>query len=554
MGMGVLDTAVSGLLAFQQSLATTSHNIANVNTEGYSRQRAEMATLPEMQIGQSYFVGNGVKVASIGRMYDKFLLSQLNSSTAAAAHLNVYNQMTSEVDNFIADADASLPAGMQKFFSTIHDMVNDPTSITVRQTVLTSARTLVERFNSISSRLDEIRSKTDRAMQDSIAEINVLTSNIASLNLRVVDASRAGSGAAPNDLLDQRDLAVRKLAEQLDIQVIADERGNYNVMTSSGQSLVLGEAASELLLTDARFPGGPKEVLMKASGSQATINITDQVSGGELGGYRQFIDDVLNPVQNDLGRIAIAFAHQFNEQLQAGFDLNGSAGVAMFNEPPMTVIPSTGNTGSLTAPQPVAISDYAALTGSDYRITVGAGGTVVSNLRTQQVSQFAPPGNLLFSLDGIDYDLTGAAVGDSFLLQPTRSVASSLELEMDVINDAARIAAAGGASGPAVGDNANALLLADLQLATGSLKQGSYQDAYNEVVGRVGVLTQSSSTDATAQKKLLEAVVQQRENISGVNLDEEAANLINFQQAYQASAQVIAVVRTTFDSLIAAVQ
>jgi len=551
MSVGALDTAVSGLLAFQQSLATTSHNISNVNTEGYSRQRAELVTRPAISIGAAGYLGNGVRVALIERTFDDFLTAQLNASTAAAGQLKAYNELISEIDNFIADPDASVPNAMQNFFGSIHDLVNDPSSITVRQALLSSARTLVGRFTTISTQLDEIRDKTNRAMTDSVALINALTANLAELNQRVLDSRQTGSGTGSNDLQDQRDLALSKLAEQVDVQLIVDNLGNYNVLTSTGQALVMASVSNELGLTAARFPGGPLEVMLTPFGSKASINISNQVAGGALGGYRQFIDEVLNPVQNDVGRIAVAFAHQINQQLQTGFDLNGNPGAAMFSEPPTTVIASANNAAT-TPPIGVTIGNHAALTGSDYQINVTATGTVVMNLRTQQVSQFGGAASVQFSLDGLDFDLTGTSVGDSFLIQPTRSAASGLTLELDVINGAAQIGAA--ASAGAVGDNANALLLAGLQTLKTSLKQGSYEDAYNEVVGRVGVLTQSSNTDSKAQRKLLEVVKAQRDAVSGVNLDEEAANLITFQQAYQASAQVISIVRTTFDALIAAVK
>jgi flagellar hook-associated protein 1 FlgK len=547
-----MENAVSGLLAFQQSLATTSHNISNVNTEGYSRQRAELATMDPIQIGSAGYMGTGVKVASVTRSYDRFLTAQINTSTSTSAQLDTYNSMVSQIDNFIADQESSLPAALTSFFNSIHNLANDPTSIPVRQGVLTTARSLVDRLNTTSGQLDKLRDRADRAIEDSMAQINSLSSNIAEANRHIVDAIRASGGDPPNDLLDQRDQLLVKLAKELDIQVVPDNSGAVNVLVGSGQALVTGNVASSLKLTNSPYLGAPKDVLLVPNGSKSSVNITDKLSGGNVGGYRQFVNEVLNSVQNDIGRIAVAFAHTFNEQLKAGLDLHGNPGIAMFSEPPITIVASNRNTSS--GPVTATITDYTALTGSDYQINVTGSETVVTNLRTNAITKYPAPGNLSFNLEGIDFDINGSNAGDSYLIQPTRNVASSITLSMDVINDADKIAAAANSLTPAVGDNANALKLADLQLAKTSLKQGSFQDAYNEVVGAVGVLTQSSKIDATAQKQMLDAVRKQRDAVAGVNLDEEAANLIQFQQAYQAAAQVISVAKSTFDAIIGAVR
>ena len=552
MAFGVMESAVSGLLAFQQSMATISHNISNVNTEGYSRQRADLSTMAPIQIGSAGYVGTGVQVDSVRRSYDQFLGAQIVTSTSIATHLETYNTMVSQIDDFIADPASSLPKAMSAFFNSVHNLANDPTSIPVRQGVLTAAQSLVNRFNTSSGQLDQLRERSERSIEDSIKQINSLAANIASANTKILDAMRVSGGAPPNDLLDQRDLLIENLAKEVSLTVIPDNSGAVNILVGSGQALVTGHVAASLRLTNSPYVGSPKDVLLVPSGGQSSVNITDKLEGGNLGGYRRFVNEVLNPVQNDMGRIGIAFTHIFNTQLKAGYDLGGNAGVDMFSEPPPTIIANSKNTA--TMPVSATISDYTQLTGSDYQIYVSSLDTTVTNLRTQQVTKFPVPANMTFNLDGIDFDITGAAVGDSWLVQPTRNVASSMQLAMDVINDASKIAAASISLGPAVGDNSNALKLAELQIAKTSLKQGSFDDAYNEVIGAVGVLTQSSKVDSKAQTQLLDAVRKQRDAVSGVNLDEEAATLIQFQQAYQAAAQVISVSKSTFDALIGAVR
>ena len=185
MAMGILGTAVSGLMAFQRSLDTTSHNIANVNTEGYSRQRAELGTMPGQYTGAGY-VGSGVKIENITRSYDEFINKQLRSSTSAFGEMDKYHMMATQVDNIMADDNTGLSPALKAFFNSVNDVANDPSAIPARQVMLAEAETLTTQFNRLANRLGEFRDQVNTDLQGAVEEINTLAQGIAELNEKIV--------------------------------------------------------------------------------------------------------------------------------------------------------------------------------------------------------------------------------------------------------------------------------------------------------------------------------------------------------------------------------
>ncbi len=553
----LLGIATSGLMAFQRSLTTTSHNIVNVDTEGYSRQRADLAAQDANFIGQSGYIGSGVNVASVQRSYDVFLTNQVRTSTSAHSELDAYYQLATQVDNMIADQDSSLSPAMQSFFDAVHGVVNEPTSVPVRRVMLTAAQTMVNRFNVLNENFDNLRDQAYQSMESNVNQLNAQASNLAELNKKIVAATGKANGNPPNDLLDQRDQLLVDMAKHLDVRVIPESNGAVNVFVGSGQALVMGTQAASLRLQDSMYGDTQKDIALVASGSSNSTIVTNLLTGGDIGGMMNFQKDFLDPAQNDLGRIAAAFADQFNTQHRAGFDLNGVAGVDFFFEPSPTVATNKLNTvgSSLT----VAYNDFQQMSGADYKVDVTATGVNITNLRTNALTALtvAIPAST-FNFEGLDFTLGGVSAGDSFIVCPTRAAAGSLSIAAGMNDPALIAAAATGSATPAtakVGDNTNALALTRLQ-TTKSLLNGraTYQDAFNEIVGTVGNLTKAAEINSSAQKSLLDQATQQRDSVAGVNLDEEAANLIKFQQAYQAAAQTISAAQSTFDALIGAVR
>ncbi len=550
----MLNVAVSGLLAYQKALATTSHNISNVGTEGYSRQRVTLSTRTPEPAGNG-FLGKGVNVTSIDRVYDQFLVTQLNNRTSAFNQLDSFHTMAAQLDSALGDPAIGLTPAMEQFFNAIQDVANDPTSIPARQVMLSQAESLNEQFAHLDRQFSDLRQSVNIQMTNIITEVNDLAAAIGDLNEDIVVGIGATGGQMPNDLLDQRDALVNKLAQYVNVSTVSNNDGSINVYIGSGQSLVLNNQANSLKVTNNAYDPTQKEISLVTPGS--TVNITPQLNGGKLGGLLDVREQVIDAGQAALGRIAVALSNTFNAQHQLGDDLNGNPGGLFFNAVDSAApksLPSSNNdpsSGNFT----ITINDVSELKASDYRLNYDGSSATFTLMRLSDntvVDSGFNVGSLPRTIanEGITIDLTGTvAAGDSFLLAPTRYAASQMGL---AISDPAAIAAA--ASGNAVGDNSNALALAALQ-SQGTMDGGraSYLDAYGEMVADIGIQTHRAAVNGDAQKALLNQAIEAREAVSGVNLDEEAANLLKYQQAYQASAQVISVVNSLFQTLFNAV-
>jgi flagellar hook-associated protein 1 FlgK len=551
---GLLGTALSGLMASQSALNTTSHNIANVNTDGYSRQRVELGTRPA-EFTDSGYIGQGVNVATVARSYDQFITHQLTSSTSAFAETNTLSTLASRVDNVIASEATSLSPVLKSFFNAVNEVANDPSSLPARQVMTSEAGSLTQQFNTLSSQFEGLRNQTNKQMQVTVDDINSFAGSIADLNGKIViDSGRAAGSQLPNDLLDQRDALLTKMAEKISISTIAQQDGSIGVFIGSGQSLVLGANAAKLSLAGSSADPDHKEILIDGQA------ISKQISGGELSGALKFRDDVLEPAQQQLGLVAAGFAVRFNAVHTAGFDLNGDAGTELFSlGTPALAVPVTPNannagSGGITATyDPLTLGQ---LTPSDYQLSYDGASFSLTRLSDNTVTTF--PGTTPTTITGPGFSIsTGATVvaNDSFLIRPTFEAAKKMTA---LITDPVKIAAAGttGGSGlPVPGDNSAALNLANLEKQPVLLGgKATFSDAYGQLVAKVGTLTYTAKISSSAQEALFNQAKQARENLAGVNLDEEAANLIKFQQSYQAAAQVISIANSLFGTLIGAIR
>lgn len=543
MSGGMLGIGTSGLQAFQRALATTSHNISNATTEGYSRQRVELSARPPERAGNSFF-GTGVQVGGVTRITDQFVESQLRTATSASQQYSVFHDYARRVDSLLAEADSGLSPGLQRFFGAVQDVANDPTSNAARQALLSEAESLVDRFRFLDQRLGEQRDLVNGQIASTVEEINGLAEALARVNADIVTA--LGRGATPNDLLDQRDTLVHALAERVNLTTTEQDDGALNVFIGNGQNLVLGSRSNPLV---ARPLGEDPAQLDIGFGQTNPVDVSRLITGGRLGALLDVRGSVLDVTQNSLGRTAIGLAEAFNEQHRLGQGLDGTIGRDFFRVPRPEVLPSRQG---LEAPT-VTIADAAALGTGDFRLVAVDSGEGDGGLDWQL--RGVPGGQLIGdpSTVGLDIDtsvIVGAAAGDSFLIRPTRTAAAQIATD---IADPRHVAAAGAGGG--VGDNSNALALAALQDAT-LLANGSatLEGSYNTLIAEVGTRTRQAEVASQSQARLLEQAQAQRESISGVNLDEEAANLLRFQQAYQAAAQVISVTNSLFDTLLSAVR
>jgi flagellar hook-associated protein 1 len=551
MTTGILGSALSGLMAFQRSLDTTSHNIANVNTDGYSRQRVELGTRPEEFTGAGY-IGQGVNVTTISRSYDQFITNQLTSSTSAFAETNTLSNLASRVDTIIANEATGLSPALKSFFNAVNEVANNPSSLPVRQVMVSEAESLTQQFNTLSSQFEGLRNQTHNQMQATVDDINSFAESIAILNSKIVaDSTRTSGGQLPNDLMDQRDALLAKIAEKVSVATITQQNGAISVFIGKGQSLVLGASAAKLSLAGSSADPGHKEILM--SGQE----ISKQITGGELSGALKFRDEVLDPAQQQLGLVAAGFAVQFNTAHTAGFDLNGDTGTNMFSLGTSALtVPVTSNPNNSVGSAVTAFYDpntTSQLYPSDYVLSYDGTNYFLKRLSDNTLANVGPGPTI--TGPGFILSTSGVSTNDYFLIKPTFDAAKKMTA---LITDPVKIAAAGstdGSGSPVPGDNKAALNLANLEKQPVLLgDKATFNGAYSQLVAKVGTLTHAAKINSSAQEVLFNQAKQARENMAGVNLDEEAANLIKFQQSYQAAAQAIAIANSLFDTLIGAVR
>lgn len=438
---GILSTAISGLQASQNALRTAGHNISNANTAGYTRQEVNYVTRPEQRIGDAGFIGNGVATRSIERIVDEFVVAQLRLDTSTFHQLDKYNTSISKVDRLFADVSTGLTGGLQSFFAAFQNGADDPSSTPARQLIVTQAESLSLRLNNLYDRLSTLEASVNQEIAAVTGQISSLAKSVAALNQAIGEQAASGTGNMPNDLLDQRDEALRKLSELTSIQVVRRGTTDVDVFIGSGQPLVVGQSISQFSVRD----GGQ---IFLENGIQST-NVTKQISGGQIGGLLTFREEILTTSMNELGRIAIVLSDEFNKLQRQGLDLDGDYGQRMFrdiNDPAVTFervlhgknSPPDDRVISLT------IDDARQLTASDYRFEVmpNTSNFVVTRLGdnkivSQGLLSGAYPTEIAF--DGMTLNLHSGSFqgGDTFVLQPTRKASSHIRAEISRPEDLA---------------------------------------------------------------------------------------------------------------------
>lgn len=437
---GLLGVGVTGLLAFQRALGTVSHNIANAQTESYSRQKVDLTTRIPSFNGYGY-IGSGVQVRSIARVYDQFITEELQTSTSSHSQLQRFHQLAAQVDDILADPKAGLSPALQGFFNAAQDLANDPASTASRNVLLSEAGTLVDRFHYLNARFEDQYENVNAQISTTITEIDSLASSIAEINRTIVNAASNGGTQMPNDLLDQRDKLLTDLSERVAITTVPQNDGSLNVYIGNGQVLVSGFEKQNLSSVKNIYDPTRYEINVSA-GPSSSINITEQLSGGTLGGVLAFRDQILDPTLNSMGRIAIGLASGFNEQHQLGMDLNNEMGGDFFSIPSMNVVASSRN--DVTTGISISLSDSNQLTTSDYRLVYDGGNrytlTRLSDNSKSYIDVSAGYPYTSNAIDGFTINITAPpSTNDTFLIQPTADAARTFELE---ISDIAKIAAA----------------------------------------------------------------------------------------------------------------
>lgn len=427
---GILSNAISGLQASQIALRTAGNNISNANTAGYSRQNVNFSTRPEQQFGNSGFLGNGVSTDSVTRVVNEFVNTQLRLDTTAFNQLDKYNQNITKVDKLFSDSTTGLVGSLQSFFAALQNGASDPSSSPARQLIITQSQSLSLRYNTLYDRLQESQKSVDSEVGTVVGQINALAKSVANLNQSIAEKNASATGGEPNDLLDQRDEALRKLSELTSVQLVKQDGTDVNVFIGNGEPLVVGPKANSFSV---RSDGK-----IYSSSGVAGADITDAISGGQLGGLLKFKTDVLQPSLNEMGRIAIVMSDAFNKVQTQGLDSNGNYGSPMFTD-----INSSSNIysrvvhGNNAMPDDrvlsVSIEDPSAISIDDYKFEIAAGTNNYTikrasdnSLVTQGILSGGYPQEIKF--EGLKLTLESGSFqgGDSFTLQPTRDGARDI--------------------------------------------------------------------------------------------------------------------------------
>lgn len=635
MGNSIVNVGYSGLLTAQNQLLTTSHNISNANTPGFSRQQVILNTNTPQSSGAG-FIGAGVHSTTVQRIYSEFLVSQSLQVQTKSQLLDSNYAQIKQLDNMFGEATSGLSPTLQNFFSSIQDVATNPSVIPSRQAMLSNAETLVARFHSMDQRMSQISEGINTQITSSVVQINSIAEQLAEINKQIIWAEGSAGGQPANDMLDQRDELISQLNKIINTDTVRQNDGTVNVYIGTGQALVVG--AQTLSLQAIKSPDNPDNLTVALINGNSTIQLPEsQITGGILGGVMSFRSETLDNAKNALGRIAITLAQTFNEQHQLGMDLNGDMGEDFFAVPAPKVISAITN--NLASDITAGISDYSALTTSDYQFSYDGTNYILTRLsdNTSVRTAIAPSGALPLTLDGISVTAATILANERFRIQPTINGAKDIAVS---IADTTKIAAAGpnrtsaaltntgtgtisagtvnplpldlnlqqpltitfhapyngqydvtgtgtglpatnqayaaGADisfngytfqisgSPAAGDvftvapnnngsadNRNALLLGVLQTQnTLGSSTATYQSAYGQLVSQIGNKARELEVTSKAQANLLAQTEKSIQSVSGVNLDEEAANLLRFQQAYQAASKIIEMSNTLFDSIL----
>lgn len=636
----ILRIGSSSLLNIQHAMSTTGHNIANVNTDGYSRQSVNIIANQYQGIGFGY-LGQGARIESVTRSANEFLTAQIQSFSSSQSHYKTSLTYLSRLDDIMGNSSNNLNTALQNFFNSVQEVAANPSGIPERQLLLADAQNLVNRQQGLNRMLNDLNKEVNSELRSVVAEVNGYADSISLLNMEIASARSGNNNSPPNDLLDKRDQLIKQLSGKVQVNAVQQADGSLNIFIGRGQALVVGTQVTHLQAVNNPYDSSRIEIAVK--GSPLASTISDHLTGGELQGLLDFRSDSLLPAQAQTGLITLALTEAFNAQHRTGMDLNGDMGSNFFTPGVPTAAHNINNAGSATPT--VAVTSPGDLTASEYRLTYT--GTNWSLTRLSDNTAVSGAGPLV--MDGMTVNVAAGTptTGDSFLLSPARNAANNFALSL---RDPRKFAAAGAVSlntsasnlgsgalqnvrvtnpalqplatplnlvfnanavGPgqpgflinggadgtlaynpatesdgkdfalpafglalrmsgtpqagdsfrlgdntgARGDNSNAqglLALQQANLVDGS--RSSLQQHYSTIVADVGVDTRQTHANLQVEDSLLEQAQSYRDGISGVNLDEEASDMLRLQQSYQASAQIVKVADELFQILLDSVR
>jgi flagellar hook-associated protein 1 FlgK len=546
----IFNIARSGIQANQQGLATTSHNIANINTKGYSRQEVVLETNRPAE----GVIGSGVQVVQVRRTVDGFLENQftvgnedLGFSTARATFLSQADGIVAETEN------SGLSYGVTEFFNALRDVATNPESPIQRTVLLAKAQSLAQTVVDQGQAFHQIRLDANQEINRHVETINGLAVRIASLNDDIFTAESSGREAP--DLRDRRGVLINELAELVDIDQVQLRDGiGINV---GGQLLVGGNHANALsTIPEADNPPFQDVAFVRSDGNEFAIS--DKIQGGKIGGLLAARDTDIVAFQDRLDRLAAVLVNEFNQQHQVGYGLDDSTGTNFFSAlSPQAPLADDRNGGTAVGTS-VTIVDPTLVTFQNYDVQFTGLATfdvVNSETGATVISGGAYTSGSPVNFDGVDVVLTGTpAAGDIFHVSAHQGTAQRFRVALTNTN---QIAAASQPStaltGPKVpGDNTNALALVGLHTSRqGTLGNLTLNDYHTITIGDVGSAAREAELTFNTVTQEVDQLQSLRESVSGVSLDEELTNLLSFQRSFEASARMVTVADELFQTVLA---
>ncbi|MEH6595127.1 MAG: flagellar hook-associated protein FlgK [Colwellia polaris] len=663
MSINLYQTGVSGLLSAQQQLATTGNNIANVNTEGYTRQRTEQGAAVGNYNGGN-FVGSGTYVQDITRLYDQFsykeqLLNKSNLGNADSISLDL-NQLN-EIMSFSSEA---IDGSIQRFYQAVNSIADNPNDIGLRNIALSQANVLAQDFNSISNNLDQLEKSTNGEIEEMASKISQISLDLAKINEQILQNKDISQTGQPNDLLDKRDQLVNELGEYTSVSTIEDTHGVMTVMIGNGATLVAG--ITPLTVSVEAGISDPLQTRLQLNSRNGKVALDASKLGGAIAAKIEYRDEHITQARSELNRLAMAVSQTLNQSQAQGLDLNEEQGLDIFTDINSTllqtsrVLSSSKNSGSVEAG--INITDVSLVPTNEFSVKYDGSDYIMTNTRDGSTTTLVETTPGVYPTEfGFEFIVNSGTpnANDSFTLRPTENSAalmkvtlndpkgiaasSAIEVQADdnnvsngsvsIVNvtdpevarsftdtvnadltvdvyesapgvfdyrvfnaatppPAATIASGSFAAGstavvdmppsPATaafqieiaglpvgqgalarekftisdafgsGNASNATLMAATQeeQILGGGKQ-TFSQALATATAQVGSSASSAELVADTAQALFTQAYNRNQSNSGVNLDEEAANLLKYQQAYQASSQIISVANTIFDTLLA---
>jgi len=569
---GILQTGMQSLLAQQRGIEVAGHNIANVNTPGYSRQKVSMETTIPVLTSQG-MVGTGVAARESQRVYDRFVGLQIENENEELGRWESQKTALERVEIiFNESSDSGLSNAMGDFWNAWQDLINNPSGNVERVALLGKSEILTFEFQNTYNNFSPLQNDLDLSITATVDEINLKAAEIANLNQKIVEAE--GGNIYANDFRDARDLAVKDLGLMIDVATYEENSGSLNVSLRDGSSLVTGANSSELstMVNDS----GGRDVVWA---SDPTVSISSNISGGKLKGWIEVRDTIIPDYKENMEDLVNGIKGVESTTVVTGpaSTLTGGEYFAIsspetnyhvwYSKDGIGADPSPGGSGikvdilSTDTEVQVAVKTADAIAGvGDFDVSVTGGATIaIANVTAGNVTDSADS-DTGFTItkridggDGINYlhkngfGLDGVSGRDFF---SGTLAGNNFAVDTTIAADSNKIAASGTAAG-APGDNSNAIAIAELQNALMmNSNTATFDNYYNAMVSDTGNKVQHANMSYDHHTAMVSHLENYRESISGVSLDEEMISLVQFQLAYDAAAKLISTTDELLQTLI----